>query len=102
MEPAEVLPSPVFEGSEKRIELDFYRANDTPSGGLRAFEPQAVGRLARHGKRELSRTPAQLASRSHMFVVYNFAPGKLDSYAYLNSVGARGRIFSRNHRPPSV
>jgi S-adenosylmethionine decarboxylase proenzyme len=32
-----VLPNPVFEGSEKRVEIDFFLSRNSPANGLRAL-----------------------------------------------------------------
>ena len=38
MEQPKTLPSPVFEGSEKRLEVDFYTGPYTCTEGLRALD----------------------------------------------------------------
>jgi S-adenosylmethionine decarboxylase proenzyme len=40
-----VLPNPVFEGSEKRVEIDFDWTHDSPSDGLRALTRQQLDEL---------------------------------------------------------
>ena len=38
MDQPKTLPSPVFEGSEKRLEVDFYTSPYTRTEGLRALD----------------------------------------------------------------
>ena len=40
-----VLPNPVFEGSEKRVEIDFDWTHDSPASGLRALTRQQLDEL---------------------------------------------------------
>lgn len=42
---APVLPNPVFEGSEKRVEIDFDWTHDSPSQGLRALSRTQLDEL---------------------------------------------------------
>ncbi len=42
---APVLPNPVFEGSEKRVEIDFDWTHDSPASGLRALTRQQLDEL---------------------------------------------------------
>ena len=44
-EPAAIFPTPVFEGSEKRIEVDFCLGPNTSSAGLRALPRSALDAL---------------------------------------------------------
>ena len=39
------LPNPVFEGSEKRVEIDFTVSDGTPAGGLRALSRAQLDEL---------------------------------------------------------
>ena len=45
MEQPKALPSPVFEGSEKRLEVDFYSVPYTCTEGLRALDRLQLDRL---------------------------------------------------------
>jgi hypothetical protein len=40
-----VLPNPVFEGSEKRVEIDFDWTHDSPPNGLRALDRAQLDEL---------------------------------------------------------
>lgn len=40
-----VLPNPVFEGSEKRVEIDFDWTHDSPANGLRALSRNQLDEL---------------------------------------------------------
>ena len=74
---AEVLPCPVFEGSEKRIEVDFSFTAKAPANGLRSFTRQQLDELMSLAHCEIvsSRTnehfDAYVLSESSLFVYPN-------------------------------
>ncbi len=45
MHQPEVMPCPVFEGSEKRLELDFLSGPNTAEGGLRCLARAQIDML---------------------------------------------------------
>jgi hypothetical protein len=74
---SEILPCPVFEGSEKRIEVDFSFTPKAPINGLRAFSRQQLDELMQLAHCEIvsSRTnehfDAYVLSESSLFVYPN-------------------------------
>jgi len=74
---AEVLPCPVFEGSEKRIEVDFSFSAKAPAKGLRALSREQLDELMALAHCEIvsSRTndhfDAYVLSESSLFVYPN-------------------------------
>eukprot|EP00877_Chromochloris_zofingiensis_P004221 jgi/Chrzof1/137/Cz01g04200.t1 len=65
-----VCPNPVFEGSEKRVEIDFLLAYDSPANGLRALH-----------RRQLD----ELMSLAACTIVSSRANGNLDAYVLSES-----------------